>query len=182
MASPSGHHWPHRPFVTLVVGFLVTTDGPCNTQVSHNYRCLAGNRQPNNSAISLGFPHYSWRTVSWYLFISCICFWWDPTQQSLRKQQFYGFESLNNNKHALVKKAVPKKLHAAITKPQRSKQSDAEVILAQWNTVGDQQALSGWLTDFCPTLPKRHCNIVWALAQGLSQDDICGLLIDIVIS
>lgn len=92
-----------------VWGFLFTTDSPCNSQVSHNYRCLAGNRQPNNSAINLGFPHHSWKTISWYLCISCICFWWDPTQQSLRKQQFYGFESLNNNKHALVKTAAPKK-------------------------------------------------------------------------
>lgn len=92
-----------------VWGFLFTTDSPCNSQVSHNYRCLAGNRQPNNSAINLGFPHHSWKTISWYLCISCICFWWDPTQQSLRKQQFYGFGSLNNNKHALVKTAAPKK-------------------------------------------------------------------------
>lgn len=36
-----------------VWGFLFTTDSPCNSQVSHNYRCLAGNRQPNNSAINL---------------------------------------------------------------------------------------------------------------------------------
>lgn len=92
-----------------VWGFLFTTDSPCNSQVSHNYRCLAGNRPPNNSAINLGFPHHSWKTTSWYLCISCICFWWDPTQQSLRKQQFYGFGSLNNNKHALVKTAAPKK-------------------------------------------------------------------------
>lgn len=53
-----------------VWGFLFTTDSPCNSQVSHNYRCLAGNRPPNNSAINLGFPHHSWKTIPWYLCIS----------------------------------------------------------------------------------------------------------------